>query len=161
MDDSNSEVIWSAKTLLWGTVIIALLIGVLLVIYKGKRATSPAEYEGRIINKWAGYTHSVMGSSPYFKLLVESGNGQRLTVTVDQDLYDRAKIGTWIKKTQTGVELGREQNKKAQGNNSLITPGNTNNSFGELRCYSWIALSCFDESGKRLKGSWRHNQLAS
>jgi hypothetical protein len=132
MDDANAEVIWSAKTLLWGTVIIALLIGVLLVIYKAKRATSPAEYEGRIVNKWAGYTHSVMGSSPYFKLLVETGNGQRLTVTVEQDLYNRAKVGTWIKKTQTGVELGREQNKKAQKKNPLITLSNTNKTFVEF-----------------------------
>lgn len=112
MDDANVEVIWSAKTLLWGTVIIALLIGVLLVIYKAKRATSPAEYEGRIVNKWAGYTHSVMGSSPYFKLLVETGNGQRLTVTVEQDLYNRATVGTWIKKTQTGLNWAGNKTKR-------------------------------------------------
>ncbi|HYJ86113.1 MAG TPA: hypothetical protein VEW46_08670 [Pyrinomonadaceae bacterium] len=106
-DQWRAGFISSTKNLVWGTVIIALLIGALFLIYKAKRATRPAEYEGRIIDKWAGYTHSELGSRPYFQLLLETRGGQRITVSIDQDLYQRVKVGTWIKKTKTGVELGQ------------------------------------------------------
>jgi hypothetical protein len=108
-----------------------LLIGALFLIYKAKRATRPAEYEGRIIDKWAGYTHSELGSRPYFQLLLETSGGQRITVSVDQDLYHRAKVGTWIKKTQTGVEMSEKKNANAQAKKTdpLITLNNTNISW--------------------------------
>lgn len=129
-DHWRAGFISSTKNLVWGTVIIALLIGALFLIYKAKRAARPAEYEGRIIDKWAGYTHSQLGSLPYFQLLLETGGGQKITVSVDKDLYYRAKVGTWIKKTQIGVELS--ENTKAlrrKRNDPLITLMHANTSF--------------------------------
>ncbi len=95
-----------AKSVFWGGVIVAGFVGILFFAYQVKRQMSPPEYEGKIIDKWAGYNHSDLGSFPYFRLLVETDGGQKSTVVVDQETYDRAKIGMWIRKTTRGIELG-------------------------------------------------------
>ena len=94
-----------ATSLVWGLVILVAFIGVLFFAYQAKRQLSPPEYEGKIVDKWAGYSHSDEGSFPYFRLLVETDNGKKLTVTVDRENYERAKVGMRIKKTQRGIEL--------------------------------------------------------
>jgi hypothetical protein len=93
------------KSLLWGGVILAGVIGVLFFAYQVKRQMRPPEYEGKIIDKWAGYSHSEEGSVPYFRLLVETPDGQRSTVAVDQETYDRATVGMWIRKTKKEIDL--------------------------------------------------------
>src|SRR5688572_15153350 len=95
------------SSLAWGLLIVALFAALLLIVYKSKQAVRPAEYEGRIVEKWAGYNHSELGSFPYFRLMVETDNGQKLTVAVDQENYERAKVGMRIKKTQKGIEFSR------------------------------------------------------
>lgn len=94
-----------AKSLFWGAVILAGLVGVLLFTYQVKRQMRPTQYEGKIVDKWAGYNHSELGSSPHFRLLVEKAGGQRSTVAVDREIYDRVKVGMWIRKTSKGIEL--------------------------------------------------------
>jgi hypothetical protein len=95
------------STIAWGALIVALFAGLLLMIYKSKLAVRPAEYEGRIVEKWAGYEHSIEGSFPYFRLLVETDNGRKLTVAVNKENYERARVGMRIKKTRKGIELTR------------------------------------------------------
>jgi hypothetical protein len=85
--------------LVWGAVILAGFIGLLFYVYHVKRQMSPLEYEGKVIDKWAGYHHSDLGSFPYFRLLVETAGGQKSTIAVDQETYGRAKVGMWIRKT--------------------------------------------------------------
>lgn len=97
----------SLDNIIWGVIIIAVLIGIFVLAYRASRGINPAEYEGRIVDKWAGYTHSDEGSFPYFRLLLETESGRRLTVAVDQVTYHRSKIGMWIKKTRKGIELTR------------------------------------------------------
>lgn len=94
-----------AKSFVWGAVILAVFIGVLFFAYQVKRQLRPPEYEGKVIDKWAGYSHSEEGSFPYFRLLVEREGGQRSTVAVDQQTYDRAKVGMRIRKTKGAIEL--------------------------------------------------------
>ena len=94
-----------AKSLVWGAVILAGFIGVLLFAYQVKRQMSPPQYEGKIIDKWAAYSHSEQGSFPNFRLLVETAGGQRSTVAVDQETYDRAKVGMRVRRTKEGIEL--------------------------------------------------------
>ena len=94
-----------AKSLFWGAVILAGFVGVVFFAYQVKRQISPPEYEGKIIDKWAGYSHTDLGSFPYFRLLVETAGNQKSTVVVDQQTYDRAKVGMWIRKTAKGIEL--------------------------------------------------------
>ena len=94
-----------AKQVLWGVIILFCVVGLFAFGYRVNRKLRPAEYEGRIIDKWAGYFHSEHGSSPYFRVRLETDDGQRLTVTVDYKTYDRAKIGMRIKKSPKGIEI--------------------------------------------------------
>lgn len=94
-----------AKQVLWGAVILLAIIGLLFFGYRVNRQLKPAEYEGRILDKWAGYSHTDEGSFPYFRILLETDEGGQLTVAVDNKTYDRAKIGMRIKKSSKGIEL--------------------------------------------------------
>ena len=58
-----------------------------------------------MVDKWASYTQSEQGSRPYFRLVVEGDNKTRFAVSVSADIYERAKVGMRVKKTEDGVEL--------------------------------------------------------
>lgn len=96
------------KSLVWFLVVIVAFTGFLFFLYKAKSGLSPAEYEGRIADKWVGYSPSEAGSRTYFRLLVETKTGQKLTVEVDEETYERARVGMWITKTREGTQLRSE-----------------------------------------------------
>lgn len=96
-----------ARSLVWFLVIVVAFTGVLFFFYRVKRQLRPAEYEGKVVDKWVGYSQTETGSDPYFRLLVEADGGQRSTVAVDQETFERVKVGMRIKKTQSGIELSR------------------------------------------------------
>lgn len=101
----------------WKTAIAALVvvIGLCLVFYYvwGGRATS-TDYEGKIVDKWADYTASTQGSQPYFRLVVETGDGKRLTVKVDQNVYQSARVGMRIRSKDGQVVLIEEKTTTSQ-----------------------------------------------
>jgi len=69
------------------------------------------EYEGRIVEKWAGYSESELGSRPYFRLLVENDDKVRFAVAVTSEIYERAEAGMRVKKTEDGIELLSDESK--------------------------------------------------
>ena len=99
--DSGSLV----PSFVWGAVILVAFVGVLFFVYQVKRQMRPDDYDGKIIDKWAGYSHSEQGSFPYFRLLIEREGGQRSTVAVDQKTYNQAKVGMRIRKSKAGIRL--------------------------------------------------------
>jgi hypothetical protein len=96
-----------ARRIGWSLLILACLVGLLFFVYNTRQSLNPPEYEGKIVDKWAGYHESDEGSRPYFRLLVEPDNGLKFTVTIDRENYQRAKVGMRIKKTRKGIELSR------------------------------------------------------
>lgn len=94
-----------ARTIGGAILILVFVVGLLFVVYKAGSSLNPVEYEGRIVDKWAGYHHGDEGSTPYFRFMIETDNGQKLTVATDRDTYEQAKVGMRIRKTRTGVEL--------------------------------------------------------
>lgn len=93
------------KAMVWGGVILAGLIAVLFFAYRVNRELRPPEYQGKIIDKWSGFNYTDQGSIPYFRLHLETADGQKATVAVAQQTYNRAQVGMWIKKTKEGFEL--------------------------------------------------------
>ena len=89
----------------WGLVVLAILIGVFWLSYRVSLVNHPAEYEGVVVDKWAGYSETEEGSLPNFRLVVELTNGQKLTIRVWPDLYNEAKVGSRIRKSSKGIEL--------------------------------------------------------
>lgn len=102
------ESVWSLKTIAALVIVVGCLMLVMFGIYKLKRSAAsslPQEYEGMIVDKWAGYNESEQGSSPYFRLTVEVQAKGRLVVPVDRELYGRAQVGMRLRKSTTGFEL--------------------------------------------------------
>ncbi len=93
------------STIIGGVLILALVISVGLMVYRVNVARNPPEYEGTIVEKWAGYSHTEEGSFPYFRLRVKSSRGEQIDVNIDEDTYHRATIGAWIRKTRSGIQL--------------------------------------------------------
>lgn len=83
LDDSSDR----ARTVGGLLLILACLVGLLLFVYNAKPLLNPPEYEGKIVEKWAGYDESEQGSRPYFRLLVEPDNGLKFTVAIDRENY--------------------------------------------------------------------------
>lgn len=93
------------QTIAWGLLIVTLFAGLLAFVYKAGHKVNPPEYEGKIVDKWAGYSNTDEGSFPYFRLAIETDGQQKLTVAIDRDNYERAKVGMRIRKTSVGIEL--------------------------------------------------------
>lgn len=97
-----------------GSAIICLMIAGLSVILVS-RCSRPKivteDYEGVILDRWAGYTETEEGSWPYFRLLIEDDNQHRLTVNVDADTYHRSKVGMRVTRRKGKIELTERKTK--------------------------------------------------
>jgi len=100
MDDG-----WRASKVLLGIILTVLLISILVFAWQKFSRPVVAEYDGQIMDKWAGFSESDTGSRAYYKLLVEDNSGKRITVIVDNETYTRAEVGMRIKSSYKGVEL--------------------------------------------------------
>ena len=98
----------SFKTIALLVIVVAFVSLLMLAIYSLKMAAAnalPQEYEGVIVDRWAGFNEDQQGSSPYFRLTVELQDKRRLVVPVDRDFYNRAKVGMRLKKSAAGFEI--------------------------------------------------------
>jgi hypothetical protein len=84
---------------LGGIVVAALLGGLVFLAWNHYDRTSapPEDYEGTIVDRWAGANESSYGTRPYFGLLIEAPDGKRTTVRIDPDTYELARVGMRIK----------------------------------------------------------------
>ncbi len=70
------------------------------------------DYEGVIVDRWAGYIESDLRPRPYFRLLIEDEKRGRITVIVDSDTYHRSQVGMWVSRRKGKVELGNPETKR-------------------------------------------------
>ena len=106
----RDERVWSLKT-------IAVLVGILIAIslfllavtaLKRSRVESiPREFEGRIVDKWAGFNETQQGSYPYYRISVEVEGQQPFSVPVNEELYQQAQVGMILKRSEKGLEVVR------------------------------------------------------
>jgi len=101
------------------TVIVAGLVMVmvgtlaLLVWQKGSQRVDTSDFDGRIVDRWAGYSESqTRGSEPYFRLSVEGDDGKRFTLKVDSGIYESAKVGMRIKRRAGEIVLSEPEVKR-------------------------------------------------
>ena len=80
-------------------------LSVILVSRCSRPKIVTEDYEGVILDRWAGYTETDEGSWPYFRLLIEDDNQHRLTVNVDADTYHRSKVGMRVTRRKGKIEL--------------------------------------------------------
>ena len=106
--------VWTPRTILCLALIFLFVTLVSWSLYKFRSAkTGPfrTEYEGRIIDKWADHTQSEQGSQPYFRLVIRSSDNRQFTVSVSSEIYDRSKVGMFVRKTDAGIEFIADESK--------------------------------------------------
>ncbi len=100
MDDG-----WHPSNMLWGIILAALLISILVLAWQKFQRTAILDYDGRIVDRWATFSESDTGSRAYYKLLVEENSRRRITVVVDSEIYTRAQVGMRIRSSSNHIEL--------------------------------------------------------
>lgn len=95
------------------TIICLLILGFSVIAWNrcSRPATVTGDYEGVIVDRWAGYSESDQGSRPYFRLLIEDDNRRRLTVNIDADTYHRSKVGMRVSNRNGKIELENRNDK--------------------------------------------------
>lgn len=106
--------VWNLKTISVLILVLACVTLLMFGAYKLKRSAAgslPQEFDGVIVDRWAGFNESDEGSNPYFRVAVEIEGNRRLVVPVDRELYGRAKVGMRLRRSSGGFELlpGREK----------------------------------------------------
>ena len=105
-----NESVWNIKTIAALVVILACVALLLFGITKLKQSrveSVPDKFEGRIVDKWAGYSESEQGSSPYYRVVVEVEGQTRYTVPVNHDIYQQAQVGMRLRRSEKGLEVIR------------------------------------------------------
>jgi len=96
-----------------GLVVVMVGTLVLLVWQKGSQRVDTSDFDGRIVDRWAGYSESqTRGSEPYFRLSVEGDDGKRFTLKVDSGIYESAKVGMRIKRRAGEIVLSEPEVKR-------------------------------------------------
>ena len=88
-----------------GSALIVFIMGLLILAYRQQLTPVRENYQGLVVDKWMGFTQSDEGSFPYYRLLVERENGERIKVRVDYDEYQQARVGMWVTKNQGILEF--------------------------------------------------------
>jgi hypothetical protein len=101
----NSEQVkrrsWPA--VLTGIGLLALFCLFFFYVWGGRITNS--DYEGKIVDRWADYSSTTQGARPFFRLVVESDDGKRFTVSVDPNVYESAKVGMRVRSRAGQVVL--------------------------------------------------------
>ena len=87
-------------------VLFGMIAGIVLLSWN--RCSQPArtaDYEGTIVERWADYAEGSQGSVPRLRLVVDSPDGKRITVKVDPNVYESARVGMKIKSRNGQVLL--------------------------------------------------------
>jgi hypothetical protein len=107
---TDPNTVWNIKTIAALALILGLVALLLFGITKLKQSrveSLPKEFEGRIVDKWAGYSESQEGSSPYYRVVVEVEGQTRYTVPVPPDIYQQAQVGMRLRRSEKGLEVIR------------------------------------------------------
>jgi len=82
----------------FSTVVLAVLVTAMLaalVVLVWQKSTKPKQtddYEGTIVDRWADYAESTEGSQARLRLVVETQDGKRITIKVDPNVYESARV---------------------------------------------------------------------
>jgi hypothetical protein len=92
--------------------VIVMSVGLLAFVYLNAGSKNPyrSDYAGKIVDKGLRTYESEEGSSIEHYLIIEEEEGTRSQVIVSASIYERAKVGMWIKNGKTGIKLSTSQN---------------------------------------------------
>lgn len=87
-----------------GTIAI-LIVGVSMYQRLNGTGQHRGEFEGRVVDKSVTIRETETGSLAVRRLLIRETGGTQFDVIVNEDLYERAEVGMWLKRNKTTTEL--------------------------------------------------------
>ncbi len=108
---AEDDSVWNIKSvsaLLSILIVVSLLIFAVIKVNQARLESIPKEFEGRIVDKWAGFSETEYGSYPYYRVVVEIDGKPRIEVPVNKELYDQAQVGMRLKRSDKGLQIIRE-----------------------------------------------------
>ena len=86
--------------------VVTLAAAAILIFWSSPPGVrDPREFMGKIVDKRISVYESEQGSSFVNDLVIEEKNGRRFRFSVTEEMYGRAKIGMWIRRTKKGIDL--------------------------------------------------------
>jgi hypothetical protein len=80
-------------------------IAVMLYLFSSAGSRSPREFTGKIVDKRVLVYESREGSSFVNDLVIEEVSGRRFRLSVTDEMYGRAIVGMWIKRSKYRLDL--------------------------------------------------------
>ena len=77
----------------------------LMVAWNSCSRLAVTDYQGVVLDRWAGYRPSEQGDVAYFKLLIEREDKEKTTVNVDAETYNRIQIGMKVRSIRGKLEV--------------------------------------------------------
>lgn len=104
------SVLWFFQSRATNAIVGAILVIVFAVFLfvawqKWTTPSQPADYEGKIVDRWVDIGGKAQGYRPQPLLVIESDEGARFTVKVDPNVYESAKVGIRIKRKSGQIVL--------------------------------------------------------
>ena len=102
---------WLASHLLEGCGLTGIFVitfaaaAILLYWSSPPGVRGPREFLGKVVDKRISVYEWQEGSSFVNDLVIEEKNGRRFRFRVTEEMYARAKIGMWIRRSNKGTEL--------------------------------------------------------
>jgi hypothetical protein len=102
---------WSlAYRLALGVIVATLAAGIVFItatlIYQLVTSSGSYRryYSGKIVDKTTTVLETQQGSLLFHKLVIEEKDGTRFSITVPQEIYERAKVGMLIQRSIQGLQ---------------------------------------------------------
>ncbi|HEV2860430.1 MAG TPA: hypothetical protein VGX48_05430 [Pyrinomonadaceae bacterium] len=84
---------------------LAVAVAVTLVNQYRQRGAYRVEYEGHILDKSVTLQETLLGTEATRRILIRTKSGEEFQVVVNEVLYERARVGMWIKTTRDGAQV--------------------------------------------------------
>jgi hypothetical protein len=90
-----------------GLVMLALTLFAIGFAYAYPRLTPYVrrDFDARVVDKYVAFRESLIGSATLPRLVVETADGRRFNVAVNDEQYERAQVGMWLSRRDSELIL--------------------------------------------------------
>jgi LPS O-antigen subunit length determinant protein (WzzB/FepE family) len=96
-----------AERIIFSVIVVGALATIAVLIYRYPKPDdqNSREFIGKIVDKRVSVYESDKGSSFLNDLIIEEKSGRRFLLSVTDEMYSRASIGMWIKRSKYRLDL--------------------------------------------------------
>ena len=93
-----------------GVLMVLVLGGAIATCYQRSTVSGPyrSDYEGQVLSKYVTNHESTEGTRVTKHLLIKGKTGEQFQVVVSDGIFERAQIGMWVRRKETGIQLSAD-----------------------------------------------------